>query len=82
MMTRFIIITTSKTTSHQEDIVVNIGDSPISPNIGQPRNFGVLFDPTCCPNDRVNKICQNVNYQLYSIGKIQKYLDRPPTEKL
>ena len=30
----------------------------------------------------MNKICQNVNYQLYSIGKIRKYLDKPTTEKM
>ena len=46
-----------------------------------PRNLGILFDSTCRLNDHVNKICQNVNYQLYSIGKIQKYLDKPTTEK-
>ena len=75
--TELIIVTTSETTSRQEDIVINIGDSPMEP----PRNFGVLFDSTCCLNDRVNKICKNINYQLYSIGKIRKYLDKPTTEK-
>ena len=50
--------------------------------MGPPRNLGVLFDSTCCLNDHVNKICQNINYQLYSIGKIRKYLDKPTTEKM
>ena len=35
-----------------------------------------------CPNDFVNKIYQNVNYQLYCICKIQKYLEKPTTEKM
>ena len=30
----------------------------------------------------MNKICQNINYQLYSIGKIRKYLDKPKTEEM
>ena len=33
-------------------------------------------------NDHVNKICQNINYQLYCIGKIRKYLDKPTAEKM
>ena len=76
-----IISTISETTSCLEDIVVNIGDSPIAPSTEPPRNLGVLFDSTCCLNDHVNKTCQNINYQLYSIGKIRKYLDKPTTEK-
>ena len=80
--TELIIVTTSETTSRQEDIVINIGDSPIAPIMEPPRNLGVLFDSTCCLNDHVNKICKNINYQLYSIGKIRKYLDKPSTEKM
>ena len=79
--TELIIITTSETTSHQEDFVINIGDSLIAPNMGPSRNLGVLFDSTCCLNDHVNKMCQNVNYQLYSIGKIRKYHDKTIPEK-
>ena len=78
--TELVIIATSETTSRQEDIVINIGDSPIAPSMEPPRNLGVLFNSICCLNDHVNKICQNINYQLYSIGKIRKYLDKPTTE--
>ena len=46
-----------------------------------PRNLGILFDSTCRLNDHVNKICQNINYQLYSIGWIRKYLAKTTTEK-
>ena len=79
--TELIIITTSETTSRQEDIVINIGDSPIAPSMEPPRNLVVLFDSTCCLNDHVNKICQTINYLLHSIGKIRKYFDKPKTEK-
>ena len=77
--TELIIITTSETTSHLADIVINIDDSPIAQSMEPPRNLDVLFDSTCFLNDHVNKICQNIN-QLHSIGKIRKYLDKPTTE--
>ena len=79
--TELIIITTSESTSRQEDIVINIGDSPIAPSTEPPRNLGVLFDSICCLNDHVNKICQKSKYQLYSISKIRKYPDKSTTEK-
>ena len=73
--TELIIITTNESTSSQEDIVINICHSPIAPSIEPPRNLGVSFDSTCCLNYHANKICQNINYQLYSIGKIRTYID-------
>ena len=42
--TEIIIITTSEATSHQEDMVINIGDSFIAPSMEPPKNLGVLFD--------------------------------------
>ena len=80
--TELIIITTSETTNRQENIVINTGDRHIAPSMDQPRNLGVLFDSTCCLNDHVNKICQNISCQLYCIGKIRKYLDKPTIEKM
>ena len=77
--TQLIIITTSETTSRHEDIVVNIGNHQFH-QIWDDRGT-LMFDSTCCLNDHVNKLCQNINYQLYSISKIQKHLDKPTTEK-
>ena len=45
-----------------EDIIINIGDSPIAPSMGPQRNLGVLIDLTCCLNNHMDNICQNVNY--------------------
>ena len=42
----------------------------------------VLFDSTCSRNDHVSKICKSINYNLYSIGKIRKYLDTLTAEKM
>ena len=55
---------------------------PCTGDVNATRNLGVLFDSTYCFNDHVNKICQNINYQLYSICKIRKYLDKPTTERM
>ena len=64
------------------DIGINIGDSLITTSSESPSNLGVLFDSTCSLNDDVSKICKSINYNLYSIGKIRKYLDTPTAEKI
>ena len=80
--TELIVITTHSNTSQNQNIGINIGDSLITPSSEPPRNLGVLFDSTCSLNDHVSKICKSINYNLYSIGKIRKYLDTPTAEKM
>ena len=75
------IITTIETTRRQEN-VINIGESPIASRVRPPSNLCILFDSSSCLNDHVNKIYQDVNYQLYSIDKVRKYLGRHTTEKM
>ena len=60
-----------ETKSRQEDFVINIGNSLTTQSMGAPRNLGVLFDSSCCLRLHMNKICLNVNHQLYSIGKLE-----------
>ena len=69
-----IKITTSATTSHQENSIINNGDSPIALNMGPHSNFGVLFDSTCDIKERVNKICRGVNRHLplVKLGSVLK----------
>ena len=71
------MITTHSNTSQNQNIGLNI-----TPSSEPPRNLGVLFDSTCSLNDHVSKICNSINYNLYSIGKIKKYLDTPTAEKM
>ena len=73
-----LYITTHSNTSQNQHIGINIGDSLITPS----RNLGVLFDSTCSLNDHLSKICKSINYNLYSIGKIWKYLHTPTAEKI
>ena len=80
--TKLIVITTHSNTSQNQHIGINIGDSLITPSSEPPRNLGVLFDSTCSLNDHVSKICKSINYNLYSIGKIRKYLDTSTAEKM
>ena len=63
-------------------IGINIGDSLTTPSSEPPRNLGVVFDSTCSLNDHVSKICKSINYNLYSIGKIRKYLATPTAKKM
>ena len=41
-----------------------------------------IIDSTCSLKDHVANVCRSINFNLYSIGKIRKYLDRPTVEKL
>ena len=41
--TELIITNTSETNSRQEDVVINIDDSPTAPSMEPPRNPAVLF---------------------------------------
>ena len=75
-----IWITTHSNTSQNQHIGINIGDSLITPSSEPSRNLGVLFDSTCNLNDHV--VCKTINCNLYSIGKIRKYLDTPTAEKM
>ena len=43
--------------------------------------LGVIFDSTCCFDAHVAKLCRSINFNLYSVGKIRKYLDEPTAEK-
>ena len=80
--TELIVITTHSNTSQNQHIRKNISDSLITPSSEPSRNLRVLFDSTCSLNDHVSKICKSINYNLYSIGKIRKYLDTPTAEKM
>ena len=54
----------------------------MSPSDDPPKNPEVIFDSTCSLRDHVANVCRSINFNLYSIGKIRKYLDRPTVEKL
>ena len=80
--TELIVITTSTKTSQNQNVVINVGDSLITPGETPARNLGVLFDSTCSLREHVSKLCKSINYNLYSVGKIRKYLDKPTAEKI
>ena len=80
--TELLIITTREELSKISDISIKVGDQSISPSDDPPRNLGVLFDSTCCLDAHVAKLCRSINFNLYSVGKIRKYLDGPTAEKM
>ena len=47
-----------------------------------PKNLGVIFYSACSLRDQVPNVCRSINFNLYSIGKIRKYLNRPTVAKL
>ena len=77
--TEILIITTSEELSKISDISIKVGDLTISPSDNPPRHVGVIFDSTCCLGA---KLCRSMNFNLYSDGKIRRYLDRPTSENM
>ena len=80
--TELLIITTREELSKISDISIKVGDQSISPSDDPPRNLGVIFDSTCCLDAHIAKLCRSINFNLYSVGKIRKYLDGPTAEKM
>ena len=80
--TELLIITTREELSKISDISIKVGDQSISPSDDPPRNLGVIFDSTCCLDAHITKLCRSINFNLYSVGKIRKYLDGPTAEKM
>ena len=80
--TELLVITSSDQLSKRLNISVRVGDSTINPNFDKPKNIGVLFDSTCSVTAHVSNVCKTINYNLYSIGKIRRFLDKSSTEKI
>ena len=80
--TELLIITTREVLSKIADISIKVGDQSISSSDDPPRNLGVIFDSTCCLDAHIAKLCRSINFNLYSVGKIRKYIDEPTAEKM
>ena len=80
--TELLVITSRPSTSQSLHISIKVGDQDISPSEEPPKNLGVIFYSTCSLKDHVSNVCRSINFNLCSIGKIRKYLDRPTVEKL
>ena len=80
--TELLVITSRPSRSQSLDISIKVGDQYISPSDDPPKNLGVIFYSTCSLRDHVANVCRSINFNLYSIGRIRKYLDRPTVEKL
>ena len=44
--------------------------------------LGVIFDSTCCIDAHIATVCRSINFNLYSVGKIRKYIDGQTAEKV
>ena len=80
--TELIVITSKDDVARSLNVSVNVGGHTIIPSKDPTRNLGVLFDSTCCLDTHVSKLSKSINFNLYSIGKIRKYLDKSTTEKM
>ena len=80
--TELLVITTRDELSKISYISIKVGDQSISPSDDPPRNLGVIFNSTCCLDAHIAKLCRSINFNLYSVGKIRKYLDQPTAETI
>ena len=46
------------------------------------RNLGIFYDNHLSMKAHVNRMCRTSNFQLWIIGQLRKFLDRPTTERL
>ena len=77
-----LVITSREHTSKDHNVTLNIGGCNVTPGDEPPRNLGVLFDSTLGLKQHINKLCKSINYNIYSIGKIRKYINKPAAEML
>ena len=56
-------------------IELQVGGDVISVSDDPPRNLGVYFDEKLSMDAHIKKLMRSVNYSLFSIGKVRKYLD-------
>ena len=81
--TELLVITSQKHVSEAQGIVLNVGGETVQPDPQDPpRNLGVIFDSTMCLKSHISKLCKALNYKIYSIGKIRRYLDQPSARTL
>ena len=79
--TELVVITSKEQISKSLNMSINVGEDIIEPDFKDPpRNLGVRFDSTCSLKSHVQAVCKSANYDLYSLGKIRKYLDKPTTQ--
>ena len=81
--TELLVITSQEHVSNSQGIILNVGGESVEPKpMDPPRNLGVTFDSTMCMKTHISKLCKSLNYKIYSIGKIRKYLDQKTTQTL
>ena len=80
--TEVLVITTRSGLSDSLSVSIRVGDQDIPPSDNPPRNLGVIFDSALSLKSHISSVCKSINYYIYSIGKIRKYLDRATTEKM
>ena len=81
--TELLVITHSDTISSAQNLTLSIGGEVVSPDPSEPpRNLGVLFDSTMGLKQHISKLCQSLNYKIYNIGKIRKYISSDSAKTL
>ncbi len=79
--TEVVLMGLKSTLKKVPNITVHIGDESIPPT-ESVRNIGVVMDRHITMKEHVLATCKSANFQLYSIGRIRKYLTQDACKKL
>ena len=80
-----ILVITTKRTKPVSEIRIRIGNdeiSPVSSDADPPRNLGVYIDSFLSLDFHISKMAKAINFALYNVSKIRKYLDKPTGEMI
>ena len=80
--TEVLVVTSDENLRKRLNININVGDHCFTSSPDPIRNLGVYFDSKCSLVSHVSKMCKDLNFSLYSLGKIRKFIDKPTAEKL
>ena len=75
--TELLISKTREELSKISDISTKVVDQSISQSDDPPSSLGVIFEITHGLDAHIAKLCRTINFNLYSVGKIRKYIDGP-----
>ena len=72
--TEFLVIGSSYHLRNLPQLQLQIGTAIVKP-VSTVRNLGIFFDQTMSMDKQVTELCRKLNYQIYNIARIRRYLD-------
>ena len=72
--TEFLVIGSTCHLRQLPQLQLQIGTAIVKP-VSSVRNLGIFFDHTMSMDKQVSELCRKLNYQIYNIARIRRYLE-------